>query len=51
MQLWIVEHVFLHKKVPVIMNSELHFSEETSFKIHTLVFLIKNDSYFLSLFK
>ena len=63
MQLWIVEHFFLHKKVPVLMNhniwkklyvmihyyrylfvkmkvfnySELHFSERTSFKIHTLV--------------
>ena len=62
MQLWIVEHFFLHKKVPVIMNhniwkksyvmihyyrylfvkkkafnySELHFSEVTSYKIHTL---------------
>ena len=50
MQLWIVEHFHLHKKVPVLMNhniwknrmkvfnySELHFSEVTSFKIHTLV--------------
>ena len=62
MQLLIVEHFFLHKKVPVVMNhniqffqmlwfittgtffvkmkvfnySELHFSEGTSFKIHTL---------------
>ena len=62
MQLWIVEHFHLHKKVPVLMNhnirkklyvmihyyrylfvkmkvfnySELHFSEGTSFKIHTL---------------
>jgi hypothetical protein len=51
MQLWIVEHFFLHKKVPVLMDqniwknriswfitnySELHFSEVTSYKIHTL---------------
>ena len=62
MQLWIVEHFHLHKKVPVVMNhniwlfsnvmihyfrylfvkmkvfnySELHLSEGTSFKIHTL---------------
>ena len=62
MQLWIVEHFRLHKKVPVLMNhnvrkklyvmihyyrylfvkkkvfnySELHFSEVTSHKIHTL---------------
>ena len=63
MQLWIVEHFFLHKKVPVVMYhniqffqicimihyyrylfvkkkvfnySELHFSEGTFYKIHTL---------------
>ena len=39
MQLWIVEHFFLRKKVPVVLlynYSELHFSELTSYKIHTL---------------
>ena len=62
MQLWIVEHFHLQKKVPVLFESEhlkksyvmihyykylfvkkkvfnyseLHFSEVTSFKIHTL---------------
>ena len=34
-QLWIVEHFCLHKKVPVYCT-ELHFSEVTSYKIHTL---------------
>ena len=38
MQLWPVEHFFLHKKVPVFNWSELHFSEVTSYKIHTLIF-------------
>ena len=42
MQLWQVEHFFLHKKVPVVLIkvfnlSELHFSEVTSYKIHTLI--------------
>ena len=62
--IWIVDHFFLHKKVPVLMNhkiwkksyvmiyyyrylfvkkkvfnySELHFSEVTSYKLHTLKF-------------
>ena len=48
MQLWQVEHFFLHKKVPVVLYrylfvkkkvfnwSGLHFSEVTSYKIHTL---------------
>ena len=48
MHLRIVEHFFLHKKVPVqyysylflkkkVFNySELHFSEVTSYKIHIL---------------
>ena len=49
MQLWIVEHFFLHKKVHVVRYllvkkkvfnySELHFSEVTSYKIHTLAIL------------
>ena len=49
MQLWQVKHIFLHKKVPVqyyrylfakkkVFNlPDLHFSEVTSYKIHTLV--------------
>ena len=43
MQLWQVEHFFLHKKVPVYYYTvivfnflELHFSEVTSYQIHTL---------------
>ena len=48
MQLWIVEHFFHHKKVPVVLYRylfvmkkvfnypELHFSKVTSYKIHTL---------------
>ena len=42
-QLWQVEHFFLHKKVPVYYYTvivfnflELHFSEVTSYQIHTL---------------
>jgi hypothetical protein len=43
MQLWQVDHFFLHKKVPVYYYTvivfnflELHFSEVTSYQIHTL---------------
>ena len=51
MQLWQVEHFFLHKKVSVVLYrylfvkkkvfnlSELHFSDVTSYKIHTLTIL------------
>ena len=53
MQLWQVEQFFLHKKVPVVLYrylfvkknvfnwSELHFSEVTSYKIHTLIQQLK----------
>ena len=66
MQLWIVEHFFLQKKVHVVLYrylfvkkkvfnySELHFSEVTSYKIHTLEYLNIMMSlvnlFFLSLF-
>ena len=61
MPLWIVEHFFLHKKVPVqyyvylfvkkkVFNySELHISEVTSYKIHTLVVLLRSHSMLLLL--
>ena len=53
MQLWIFEHFFLHKKIPVVLFRylfvkkkvfnllDLHFSEVTSYKIHTLVIIAK----------
>ena len=43
MQLWPVEHFFLHKTVPVVLYYEgVHFSEVTSYKIHTLVQELSN---------